>query len=177
MFPCFLLFCHLGESISLDLFYFVNLTSSCSFIPPCTLSHVKTSETLWFLVSENWDTLTLSLMESGETLLARSCVKTGETLWLLAIWKPWDTDWDALNHSNLETNWSLQHSYSVKHPLQCFATLSWVTKCAGIVARFVTLVTKMCSNDKPCCHNTLETFWVFTVCKLMRHFDTCSSRN
>ena len=101
---CFLLFCHLGESISLDLFYFVNLTSSCSFIPPCTLSHVKTSETLWFLVSENWDTLTLSLMESGETLLARSCVKTGETLWLLAIWKPWDTDWDALNQSNLENN-------------------------------------------------------------------------
>ena len=33
MYYCFLLFRRIGEYISLDLFYFVNLTSSCSLIP------------------------------------------------------------------------------------------------------------------------------------------------
>ena len=34
VFHCFFVFCRIGEyNISLDLFYFVNLTSSCSFIP------------------------------------------------------------------------------------------------------------------------------------------------
>ena len=33
VFHRFLVFHHIGENISLDLFYFVNLTSSCSLIP------------------------------------------------------------------------------------------------------------------------------------------------
>ena len=33
MYYCFLVFHHIGEYISRDLFYFVNLTSSCSLIP------------------------------------------------------------------------------------------------------------------------------------------------
>ena len=33
VFHCFLVFCRIGEYISLDLFYFVNLTGSCSLIP------------------------------------------------------------------------------------------------------------------------------------------------
>ena len=33
VFHCFIVFRHIGEYISLDLFYFVNLTSSCSLIP------------------------------------------------------------------------------------------------------------------------------------------------
>ena len=33
VFPCFLVFRRLGEYISLELFYFVSLTSGCSLIP------------------------------------------------------------------------------------------------------------------------------------------------
>ena len=40
LYYCFLVFCHIGEYISLDLFCFVNLTSSCSLIPRvCHNSH------------------------------------------------------------------------------------------------------------------------------------------
>ena len=45
VFHCVFAFCRIGEYISPDLFYFVDLTSSCSLIPRHTLVSI------WFLLT------------------------------------------------------------------------------------------------------------------------------